>query len=101
MRLTSELAGRGRVMNFWKRLCWLTLPVVMLVLAGCATRPAIDSEAERLHARVWVDCKGELVEDNVIYACHIRARLESLSESRGARPLPRSPDPGTIVAAHK
>ncbi len=88
-------------MNFWKRLCWLTLPVVMLVLAGCANRPAIDSESERLQARVWVHCEGELVEDDVVYACHIRARLESLSGSRGARPLPRSPAPRTIVAAHK
>ncbi len=81
-------------MKYWKRFCWLTLPVVMLVLAGCANRAAIDSEAERLYARVWVDCEGELVEDDVVYSCHIRARLESRERAlRGARPTPQSPSP--------
>ncbi len=78
------------MMKYWKRLCWLTLPVVMLVLTGCANRPAIDSESERLQARVWVDCEGELVEDDVVYVCHIRARLESRPPLRSARPMPAS-----------
>ena len=85
-------------MKYWKRFCWLTLPVVMLVLAGCANRAAIDREAERLHARVWVDCEGELVEDNVVYACHIRATLESRGPAlRGARPTPQSPSPQNVA----
>ena len=75
-------------MKTWKRLCWLTLPVVMLVLAGCANRPAIESE--RLQARVWVDCEGVVVEDDLVYACHIKARLESRPPLRGARVMPAS-----------